>query len=77
MDVSNSKLTLEQTLLAKIADDLSFQSWAQTKDGQKNRNRPQSILKSLLEDKAEDKTEVFTSSEEFEEAWRRIVNEQS
>lgn len=76
MDISESKLTLEQTLLARMADDLCFQSWAQTKDGQKNRNRPQSILKSLLEDKTEDKAEVFTNPEEFNKAWRKIVNEQ-
>ena len=77
MFVSGTKLTLERTLLAKISDELSFQSWAKTKDGQKNRNRPQSILKSLLEDKTEDKAEVFTNAEEFNEAWRKIVNEQS
>lgn len=74
MEVSESKLTLEQALLARIADDLSFQSWAQTKDGKKNRNRPPSILKSLLEEKTEDKTEVFSTPEEFNEAWEKIIN---
>lgn len=72
--VSGQKLTLEQTLLAKMADDLSFQSWAQTKDGQKNRNRPQSILKTLLEEKKEDKIEAFETPQEFNEAWEKIVH---
>ena len=76
MEVSSTKLTLTETLLARISDDLSFQSWAQTKDGQKNRNRPQSILKTLLEEKKEDKIETFNSPQEFDEAWRRITNEQ-
>lgn len=76
MHIAGIKLTLERTLFAKIADELAFQSWAKTKDGQKNRNRPQSILKSLLESKTEDKIEVFDNAEEFNEAWRKIVNEQ-
>jgi hypothetical protein len=74
MDVSSTKLTLTETLLARISDDLSFQSWAQTKDGQKNRNRPQSILKTLLEEKKEDKIEAFETPQEFNEAWEKIVH---
>lgn len=74
MEVAEKKLTLEQTLLARIADDLSFQSWAQTKDGQKNRNRPTSILKTLLEEPKEDQTIAFATPEEFHEAWEKIIH---
>lgn len=73
MEASGSKITLEQSLLAHIADDLSFQSWAKTKDGQKNRNRPNSILKTLLEDK-KDEMETFMTPEDFDKAWEQITN---
>ena len=73
MEVSRSKITLEQSLLAHIADDLSFQSWAKTKDGQKNRNRPNSILKTLLEGK-KDEMESFMTPEDFNNAWEQITN---
>lgn len=75
MFVSNSKITLEQTLLARITDELSFQSWAKTKDGQKNRNRPVSVLKTLIEDRT-DETEVFLTPEDFNKAWERICQAQ-
>ena len=73
MHISGSKLTLEQTLLARIADELSFQSWAKTKDGQRKRNRPKSILKALTEEKEESVS--YTSPEEFLEAWESLSRE--
>lgn len=73
MKLSGSKLTLIQTLLARIVDELSFQSWAKTKDGQKNRNRPKSVLKALTEDK-EDEIVSFVSAEDFNKAWESITN---
>lgn len=75
MKITGCKITLEQTLFARIVDELSFQSWAQTKDGQKNRNRPVSVLKTLLEDK-KDEVEAFMSSEEFDNAWEKICQAQ-
>ena len=74
MKLSNSKITLTQLLLARAVDELSFQSWAKTKDGQKNRNRPESVLKMLLEEKKEDEVLSFTSPEDFNKAWKEIVN---
>ena len=73
MKLSNSKITLEQMLLARMTDELTFQSWSKTKDGQKNRNRPDSILKSLLEEK-KDETVSFSTPEDFNEAWEKIIN---
>lgn len=77
MEIAGIKITLEQTLLARIADDLSFQSWAQTKDGQKNRNRPKSVLKTLLEEKREDQHETFLTPEDFDKAWEKICQSQA
>ena len=72
MAVAGAKITLEQSLMARMADELAFQSWAKTKDGQKNRNRPKSILQALTSDH-DDENEVFTTPEDFREAWERIV----
>lgn len=72
MKVAGAKITLEQSLMARMADELAFQSWAKTKDGQKNRNRPKSILQALTSDH-NDENEVFTTPEDFREAWERIV----
>ena len=74
MKLSNSKITLEQTLLARIADELAFQSWTKTKDGQKNRNRPPSMLKAMLEEDKKDETVVFNTLEDFNAAWENIRN---
>ena len=73
MKLSGNKITLTQTLLARMTDELTFQSWAQTKDGQKNRNRPESVLKALIEPKT-DETVSFMTADDFNKAWREIVN---
>lgn len=71
MKLSGTKITLTQTLLARISDDLSWQSWAQTKDGQKNRNRPESILKALTTDKV-DTNMTYQTIDDFKKAWDEI-----
>lgn len=71
MKIAGIKITLEQTLLARMTDELAFQSWAKTKDGQKNRNRPVSVLKTILEDK-KDEVESFMSPEDFDTTWEMI-----
>ena len=74
MKISESKLTLDQMLFARMIDELSFQSWAQTKDGQKNRNRPKSLLKQLTEEK-EEEYEKFATADDFLSAWENITRE--
>ena len=74
MKLSGSRITLTQTLLARITDELSFQSWAQTKDGQKNRNRPESVLKALTTEPKGEETVSFMTADDFDKAWREIVN---
>ena len=73
MKISGAKISLDRILFARIVDELSFISWAKTKDGQKNRNRPISVLKTLTEDK-EDEIETFMTSDDFDKAWERITN---
>lgn len=70
--ISKRTIDLEQTLLAIIADRLGIIAWQRSKDGQKNRNRPKSILEVLLgQDKKKDELEVFTDQESFEEWYKR------
>lgn len=73
MHFSKSKLTLNQKLFARMVDELSFQSWAKTKDGQKNRNKPESVLKALTEEK-EDEVVSFMTPEDFNKAWENITH---
>ena len=73
MKLSGSKITLTQTLIARMVDELSFQSWAKTKDGQKNRNRPESVLIALTKDKEEELVS-FMTAEDFNRAWESITN---
>jgi hypothetical protein len=75
MKVSGTKLNLIHTLLAKISDEVAWQSWSKTKDGQKGRNRPESILKLLTEEK-KDETESFVTGEDFEKVWAEICRKQ-
>lgn len=68
MKLSGQTITLDQMLLAQQADILHLLLWAKTKDGQKNRNRPKSILTKLLgigETKKEE-LKSFSSPEEYE-----------
>lgn len=73
MALGNSKLTLEQILMARMVDELSWIHWSKTKDGSKNRNRPESILQALTEEKKEE-TEIFLTADDFNSAWEKIIN---
>lgn len=70
--ISNQKLTLEEFLLARIADELRFQSWAGSKDGRKNRNRPKSLLEQLVGTAKKEEYATFETMEEFEQMWDAI-----
>ena len=63
---------LSLLMSASIADRLALLLWAQTEDAQKGRNRPESLVESLL-DKPEEKIMGFDSGEAFERARRAIL----
>ena len=69
--LSGQKQTTEVLLLANIADALNLLVWFKTKDGQKNRNRPKSVLQSLLEEPTQ--YEAFDSIEAYEAARKKIM----
>ena len=63
---------MREALFARMVDELAFISWTKTKDGQKNRNRPKSVLASLTTEKVVEH-ESFTSAEDFNAEWERII----
>lgn len=73
---SEQKLTLEQSLMAMMVDSLNLLFWTKTKDAQKNRNKPKSVLEKLTEDAetTKDNLQVFESPEDFEEYMRNLRN---
>lgn len=72
MRLSDQPLRVDTILLAAIADRLGLLVWAQTEDGRRGRNRPQSIIDALTG--AEDAPQGYSTPEEFEAERRRIIN---
>ena len=52
-------------LLAAAVDRLTFLVWSKTKDGQKNRNRPKSILDGICKQEKQSDILAFSTPEEF------------
>ena len=72
MKLNNQKITLEQTLLAIIADGIKGLIWMNSK--KKNKKLPESILKTLIDGKKETKKcKGFESAADFEKSWQRIT----
>lgn len=65
---------LRDLLLASIFDNTALLLWAQTKDGEKGRNRPKSLLASFLnENKGNKGIKTYESGEDFEKDRQRIL----
>ncbi len=74
MELSEQQVPLDTLLLAGLSDKLNFLLWSKTKDGQKGKNKPSSILNSLTVQPQKEKNEiVFNSGEEFEEMRQRLI----
>lgn len=72
MKISGSKLTLDQTLLAGIADRLTMLSWQFSKSAQNGEDHPLLILERLnMSD--EEIVKGFESPESFQETRKRIL----
>lgn len=69
--ISGNKAPIETVLLAAAVDRLSYIVWSNSEDGYKNRNRPKLIASQLLRTESEYAT--FSSLEEFEERWQKIL----
>lgn len=75
MKLAGQKITLEQRLLAMIADGINWLVWSKTKDASKGRNKPNSILSVLLESDNEKDIETFNTFEDFEKMRQQIIGE--
>ena len=71
--IAGIKAPTNTLLLACAVDRLSTIAWMQSKDGAKNKNRPASILKMLLNERKEDKLTGFDSPEAFMAARAKIM----
>lgn len=70
MALSGQTLTLDEVLMTSIIDRLNLLLWSKTKDAEKGRNRPKSILDSLTKNNDISK---FKNKEDFERAKKKIV----
>lgn len=72
MKLSGTNITLKESLLAGILDALNILVWQNTENGQKNRNKPQSVFKRLTE-KPDNEVVGYSTPEEFEKAWKAAI----
>ena len=76
LKLSGSKVDMNTLLLAVIADKLSWMVWLQSRDGQKNRNRPKSIVSQIMgETQKKDLIMSFNSEDEFNQKLKEIRGE--
>ena len=73
MELNNQVLTPTQLLIALAVDQLSYILWTKTKDGEKGRNRPNSIVQIFENTKKKSETQGFETPEEFEKERNRIL----
>lgn len=70
MRMGEIKAAPDILMLAAIVDQLNILIWSKTKDGEKGRNRPKSILENFTKDNAET---AFLSGEDFEKARKELL----
>lgn len=77
MKLSEQVVPLDTMLLAGISDKVNTLIWFQTKDGQKGKNRPPSMVGSLTNSNKPKENEndfiVFDSGEDYEEVRQRLI----
>lgn len=71
MKISGAKAPAEIILLASMVDKLSLLVWAKTKDAEKGRNRPKSLL-SILYPKETNNTK-YKTGEDFIKARNKLI----
>lgn len=66
--ISDTKISLDEMLLALMVDNLQFISWTKTKSAQKGHGKPESLFKKLMgldEKKPKDDLMTFATVEEY------------
>lgn len=67
--LSGTAISMETRLLALIADALQMLVWQNSRDAQRGRNRPHSVLAAITAEEQRTDGVGFESAEDFE-AWR-------
>ena len=75
MKMAGMKIDFNTMLLSKICDDLNLLVWIQTKDGQKNRNQPSSILLKLLNGEEKNNLVGFKNADDFNAEREKLLKE--
>lgn len=71
--LSGAKIPLNTMLLAAILDRVNDLCWMQTKDGQKGRKRPKSVLLMFTGEESTGKTMSFSSGADFMEFRKKAM----
>lgn len=72
--LTGQKITFERLMLTSVVDRLNVILWAKTQDGQKNRNRPKSLVESLVGKASQTETKSFSSGEAFERSRAQLLS---
>lgn len=76
MKINGADFSLDTIFLAGALDRLSLLLWMNSQDGQKNRNRPESLTEKLLNtgtEEKKDKVVGFENPEDFRSKWVEIT----
>lgn len=74
MHLSGMRASTDTLLLAAAVDRLSFLVWAQTKDGQAGRKRPNSVITAVMgQGRNSGPVQSFENAEDFNAEWARIT----
>lgn len=75
MKMTGQELPLRDLLMAGIFDNSALLVWSKTKDAEKGRNKPDSVLASLLKtNKGDDELMKYASGEDFIKDRERILS---
>ena len=75
MKLSGAKVKPDFLLLAAAVDRLSLLVWSKTKDAEKGRKRPKSLVEVLNGKKKESDVMALNTAEEWERAKAKIIGE--
>lgn len=73
--MSGSKTSFLNVLLASILDHLKLLVWLNSSDAQSGRNRPTSILETLVGEEKEPGNMSFMSTEDFDSYREKLIKE--
>lgn len=73
MKYHSQSVSLETLLIASLLDKVNLLLWSKTVDGQKNRNRPKSVVDVINKIKVEKEEKIFETGEDFEMKRKKLI----